>query len=391
MSILNGANATVSINLTNNYFSLFAISVLGASNYQVGLISSLPALTGMIASIPAAMYVNNLEEKKKMTAVGVLFTRLFLFLMALVPMVPHHFATWFLILLIALMNMPGTFVNIAWQAFIGDLIPENRRSMFFSARNKITTIVGMFTTLIVGIVMTKFNKINPSPYQTIFVIAFLFGLLELYFLMKHKEQKTEKDPSVKTNIISKEVFKHKPYLYFLICGLFFNFAWQMSWSLFNIYQVKTAHATALWISLFVVANQLTQVLTFTWWGNMANKHGNVKMLIYVSLGMATAPFLTMLSTNLIYLVIVNLLTGAFVSGTVLLLFNTLLETSKKENRTVFIANYNFLLAFVAFIAPQFGVYLLETYNMNIAMNTSTVLRALSALFFLWMLLKLKKA
>ncbi|MEQ6377932.1 hypothetical protein RZN25_14025 [Bacillaceae bacterium S4-13-56] len=167
-------------------------------------------------------------------------------------------------------------------------------------------------------------------------------------------------------------------------GLYFNFAWQMAWSLFSIYQIKYAGATGFWVSLFVVANQISQVVSFKWWERMAGKIGNVQLLVFVVFGMAIAPLLTIISTNLIYQVFVNLLTGFFVAGTVLLLFNQLLEFSGEEKRTSYITNYNTWLAVIGFIAPQFGVFLLEEFGMNIAILTSFVLRASSGLFFLYL-------
>jgi MFS family permease len=392
-SILNGVASTIVASTSNNYFSLFAISVLGATNYQVGLISSLPQFIGMFAMIIGSFILSRLEEKKKFTALSILFTRLFVFSMVFIMFVPPEYRSWVFVLLIGLMNFPGSFMLLSWQSLIGDLIPDQRRNSFFSERNRILTIVGMITTFLMGIILQQFDKANPLPYQILFFIAFVFGVVEVYYLFKHVEHKKEKPvkPTKEKRLAFKwDVFKDKRFVIFLICSLYFNFTWQMAWSLFNIYQIKYAYANGLWISLFTVANQISQVISYKWWGRMADKHGNAKMLIFVSLGMASAPLLTVLSTNLYYLIVVNVFTGLFVAGTVLILFNQLLEVTKEENRSSYIANYNILLAIIGFIAPQFGVFLLEISNINIAMTTSTIFRASSAFVFIWLYISLKK-
>lgn len=382
LSIQNGIASTVVLNITGNYFTLFAISVLGASNYQVGLINSLPQFIGMFAMIICSIWLGKLDQKKTFTSLSVLFTRLFLVLMVFVVFLPTHYQAWVFVLLVGLMNFPGSFANLSWQSFIGDLISEERRNMFFSERNRVVTLVGMLTTLFIGITLQFFHPSNPVPYQVLFVIGVVFGVLEVYYLFKHKETKKERTVKIeKKKGLDLSVYKHKPFLYFILCGLFFNFAWQMAWSLFSIYQIKYALATGLWVSLFAVSNQIAQIISFKWWGRMADKHGNAKLLMVVALGMATAPVMNVFSTNLVYLLIVNGLSGFFVSGTVLLLFNQLLEVSKEENRSAFIAHYNVLLAFIAFVAPQAGVYLLEAFSMNVAMTTSTILRGLGAIVF----------
>lgn len=385
-SIKNGIASTVVLNLTNNYFSLFAISVLGATNLQVGYISSLPQFIGMFGSLIGAVVLNRLSEKKMVTGLSIFFTRFFLLLMAFVTFFPSHIQTWLFIAFIGLMNLPGAFANLSWQAFIGDLVLEDRRNHFFSDRNRILTIVAMIATLITGFVLQYFQKSNPLPYQSLFLLGFLFGLIEVYYLMKHKEiQMPIKLAIPKRSTLNFKVFKSKQYLYFIIVALFFNFAWQMAWPLFSIYQIKDAHANGFWISLFSVANQIAQIVSFKWWGKMSDKHGLLKMLFIAALGMGSAPLLTILSTNLIYLTLINLFTGLFLSGTILLLFNQLLNVSPSEDRSSCIGNYNILLSIVGFIAPQIGVLLLETYNMNEAMIISIFMRILGALLFLFLI------
>lgn len=392
-SILNGISSTIVASISNNYFSLFAISVLGATNYQVGLISSLPQFIGMFAMVIGSFLLSRLEEKKKFTALSILFTRLFVFAMVFIMYVPVEYRSWVFVLLIGFMNLPGSFALLSWQSFIGDLIPDHRRNGFFSERNRVLTIVGMIATFLMGFLLQQFDSSNPVPFQFLFFFAFVFGLIEVYFLFKHDERKKEKAPEIskdKKFSFNLGIFKDKRFLIFLFCALYFNFGWQMAWPLFNIYQIKYAHATGLWISLFGVANSITQVASYKWWGKMADKHSNAKMLIFCSIGMASAPVLTILSKNLYYLLATNVFTGLFVSGTVLILFNQLLEVTDEENRSSYIANYNVLLAIIGFVAPQFGVYLLESSSMTISMTISTILRASSAFVFIWLYLALKK-
>lgn len=218
-------------------------------------------------------------------------------------------------------------------------------------------------------------------------------MFEIYYLFKHKEPertKNEKVTEEKSKKLSLAVYKHKPFLAFVISALLFGFSAQMAWSLFSIYQIKEANATALWLSLFSVTNQLAQIISIKWWANAADRRGNNFVLFIAAAGMATAPALTMLSTNLLYLTLINLWIGLFVSGTNLLLFNQLLKASPETDRTNYIANYNFLLSIVGFIAPQMGVMLLNGFGMNAAMNLIALFRMIAAFSFLFVALKFKR-
>ncbi|KAA0550216.1 MFS transporter [Bacillus sp. BGMRC 2118] len=394
-SIWNGAASTISQSFITSFIPLFAIQVLGASNFQVGLISSMPSFMTLLAMIPGAIWVSRLELKKTFTAYSIFAARFGLLLISLIPFIPYTNHAWILVAIIGLLNFPNAIATLSWQAFIGDLIPENRRGKFFSERNQILTIVGMFATFGTGVVLNEFSKSSSSPYQVIFLIGFLFGILEVYYLMKHKEKRND---STKEKTFSKkalsQIYRHKPYFYFLICATLFNFGWQMAWPLFTIFQINDAHASAFWISIFTVANQLSQVASYKWWGRFADRYGNTMMLFIASVGIGTAPFLTILSTNMYYLTAVNLWTGAFVAGTVTLLFNQLLTVSPERNRTTLLANYNFVVALMGCIAPQIGVLLLDLYDIKFAMTISTIIRwtgAISFLFVFYMENQKKKA
>lgn len=390
ISIYHGMVSTVAANLASNYYPIFAITILGATNYQVGLISSLPPLVALIMTIPAAIILNRLDQQKKTVAMNVLWGRLMFLLLAGVVFLQSSLQAWTFLIIVALMNVPGTISNVGWQTLISGIIADERRGAFFSDRNRLLTIVGMITMLIIGIVM-KNESHNSVAYQILFGLAFAFGLLEVYFLMKHKETARPKaDKEQRNASMDWSIFKDQGYKWFLIAALTFNFTWQMAWGLFNIYNVKYAHATILWISIFSVANQLVQIFSYPLWKKWADQKSNTLMLVWVAFGMATAPFLNALSTNLYYLTFVSMTSGFFVSGTMLLLFNLLLEQSPKEKRTYCITTYNVLLSFVAFAAPQIGIWLLELTGMVPALNISTILRLMSAFVFLLMYLKFMK-
>lgn len=127
---------------------------------------------------------------------------------------------------------------------------------------------------------------------------------------------------------------------------------------------------------------IAQIFSFSLWRKWSQKYGNMSVFVWVAFGMSTAPLLMVLSTNLYYLAAMSFLSGLFVSGTVLILFNLLLENSPQEVRTYCITTYNVLLAVIAFSSPQIGIWLLETYSMETAMYLSTAVRFFAAVGFL---------
>ncbi|WP_342542464.1 MFS transporter [Paenisporosarcina sp. FSL H8-0542] len=382
ISIYYGMASTIAMNFSNNFFPIFAITILSATNYQVGLISSLPPLVALLMTIPAAMLLNRAHEHKKLVAMSVLLARLmFLLIVMLVYLPSESMQAWAFLAIIALMSVPNTVANIGSQTLISGMIDESRRGQFFSDRNRLLTMVGLVSTLIIGMVM-KDESDNVTAYQILFAMAFGFGLLEAFLLMKHDEAPAHGGgPLVKKKLMDWSIFKHANYVWFLVAALFFNFAWQMAWGIFNIYHVRVVGATIFWISMFSVGNMLMQILTFPLWKKWAERKSNVRVFVWAAIGMASTPFLTVLSTNLYYLTLVQTMSGFFLSGVVLLLFNLLLEQSPEESRTYCITTYNVLLAFMAFLAPQIGIWMLNSWGVETAMYLNSGLRLLSAALF----------
>lgn len=389
MSIYHGMASTLATNTSNSYIPLFAMTILGATNYQVGLISSIPPLVTLLMTVPAAILLNRAAEQKKLVAFSVLAARLVFLMILFITYVPGSIASWVLLGLIAFMSVPNTMANMGWQSFIGNIIEDHRRAQFFSDRNRLLTIVGLISTLIIGIVMRDATT-NVSAYQVLFAFTFIFGVLELIFLLRHDEPKRVITLD-KKRAMNWMIFKDTNYVRFLFVALCFNFGWQMAWGLFNIYNVRYAEATIFWISMFNVGNMVAQIFAFPLWRKWSEQYGNMRVFVWVAFGMSTAPLLTALSTNLYYLTLMYAVSGIFVSGTVLILFNLLLENSPQETRTYCITTYNVLLAIIAFISPQIGIWMLEMFNMDVALNISTIVRLASAIGFLYVYIRTRTA
>lgn len=382
-SKLNGEAATVSNTIVSTYLPIFAINVVGVTNYQLGWINSMPSLISLLILLPAAWSMNQLERKREFTFVVILLMRVFIAFIAITPFVHFMNSGWWLIVAIAIMNVPTALASLSWQSFIGDLIPDNRRASFFSERNRLATIVGLITSVFVGFMLNLSSKSDPNPYVTVFLVAVLFGVIESLLIFKHKEipLKSNNEKIQVKKLKWFRLFQNRPYVTFLVCAFVFQFGWQMAWPIFNIYNVKIAGATAFWISLFTVCSQIGQIVSFKWWGRYSEKYGHARALLLSCIGMGLTTTITIFSTNLYYLLLTNFISGIALSGITLLLFNELLAVSPIEERTNGIAYYQLMVGAVGFISPQVGVLLYETLGLSFSMNVSTIIRIIGGILF----------
>ena len=122
MNLYNGIASSIALNLVVPFIGIFAIK-LGASNFQVSLLSSLPALVAILVTIPGSLFVEKINDKKPVIGKLILSGRFFFVLMALVPFLPEETRPMALIIIYALMNFPISIMSVAWKSFIADIIP----------------------------------------------------------------------------------------------------------------------------------------------------------------------------------------------------------------------------------------------------------------------------
>ncbi len=378
----NGAFSTIATGIVSTFVPLYLIDALHATHQQVAMLNSLPALTGLLASLLGAVWVPRLALFRKFSVATILSTRMTYLLLALMPLFTP-FAAGLVVDANALANFPQTLGNLGWQALIAKLIPPNMRESFFGRRYVLMTLVGLFGTIVTGGLLQIFNPHAKMPYQGVLVGAFIIGLVEVWYLTRHREPRraTEKPRPLDWSTFG-SLWRHPPFRRYVLLAAFFNFGWQMSWPLFSIFQISTAHATGLWVGIFTMATQAAEVITFTWWGRQARLRGGMGVLGVAALGVALVPILTVLTPNLWYLTGVNFYSGIFLSGVTLLLFTELLHAAPDRDRSTAIAFYNVVLGIVAFIAPEVGVALLKWVHMQDAMLISTIWRAVGAVLFM---------
>lgn len=392
INIINGALATIAMNLVNPYYSKFA-ERLGATDYQLAYLTSLPHLVSILAFIPGAILIESLANKQKTIGCTMLFHKLFFLLIAIIPFLNVNQASLF-ILMIGLMNLPGAIGTMGYQSSMGDVFDIKDRVEAMGLRNRYSAFIGIVVTFVSGRILTSIPKGNDDTiklYQIFFVIAFIVSLFEVLFFFKFKgfkpQIKKESNYLPSLRQVVREIPKNKIFLIFTFASLFFHIGWMGAQPLFSIYTIKLLKANESWLSAISIASATSSIIAYTRWPKVAEKLGEHVALTIAIIGMGITPILYALSNNLFMLVLFNIIIGVSVSGTNLLLFNILLNIIPNKNRTIYIAIYNTLIAIISGISPILGVKLMDMTSIYIALIAVASIRLISSVFFY----KIKKA
>lgn len=370
--------------LLGTFLPLLLLDGLHATAQDMALVNSLPNLVGLGAVVLGALWLNRTQHLLRLSVFMFIGARLFLPLMAGAPFLGVSAAVGALLIMNALMNFPGAVANMSWQAYIGALIAPERRAGFFSERNRVLNLAGMAVAILAGIGLQAFRPSLLWPYQAALVLAGLFAIGEVRYLMRHPPL-AEPPRTLGKNLFQtwRRLLESRRFRRVFLSAMVFTLCWQMAWPLFPLWQIGVAHATAFWVALFGVLGQVGAIVSLQAWGRASERAGIHWPLFVAALGVATAPALTVASRNLDWLAFVNLTMGVFGAGFTMLLFNQLLDATPTSDRTAMVAVYNVGLAAVGLLAPELGVALLPLLSLHGTMDVSSILRALASFGFLW--------
>ncbi len=121
---------------------------LGATGFQISLLSAGPAIINLIFSLPAGHWL----EGRVLTQVSyqsAAWHRLgYLLLIPLPLLLPNTTQVWIIVLITLIMSFPGTVLSIAFNAVLADLIPPEDRATVVRRRNALTSLAMNLTVLL---------------------------------------------------------------------------------------------------------------------------------------------------------------------------------------------------------------------------------------------------
>lgn len=159
--------------VSSTFVSVFALR-LGASNFLMGLRTSLPALVNIILQIPAARLVEREGDREKVLLLSGCLMRIPVFLVALAPFLPERFQAAAVVCIMAVGTIPSAVGIISFTAVFADVVAPQNRAHVVSVRNASLSAATTIVVLVAG----KVLDILPFPvsYQLIFILAFAFLL-----------------------------------------------------------------------------------------------------------------------------------------------------------------------------------------------------------------------
>jgi MFS family permease len=365
---LEGMVSNMAFSLVNPFFGVYAIA-LGASSLMVGLLTAIPALVNTIVFIPAAGFVEKRESRLPTVLFWAGLHRSLYLVLACIPFMPVAKPV-FLVGIVTLMSVPGAISGVAWTAMMGDMFPAEDRGEIFGLRNMFVGVTGILGTMVAGRLLDGVPF--PGNFSLLFLIAAGFGGWGIVLLSRMREPLIERSVHVRQraqlisrmkSLLDDEELGSK-FKVFCASAFLLWFGFGFLAAMWTIYHVEVLNLSNTVIAGFSVLSGITTVVGSRYFGKMASSRGNVRVLFACMIVVGMFPILYTLSPSIMFLNIMQLVSGFVLGGLNLAVFNLVFAYSKPERSPSATAVFNMLINLASFIAPflgdacykMFGVY-----------------------------------
>jgi len=370
-SMADGMLYSAMIGLTSPFLAVCALS-LGASDYMVGLVTTLPAVVALLSQVPGAAISERHPSLLRTVLVYAFLHRMWFLALAAIPLLPWSpiARAWAYIAALAVMNAPATVCGVAWTAMIGQIYPPVLRGRIFGERNMMCQLTTVAATLAGGWLVDTM----PHPYNwtALFGVSFLCVMGSLYYLTRMRVP-VRPLPAARRLATLREVLGQGPFVQYTAGAFIYHLGLNLPAPVFTILFVRHLGLSAQWIGLLSVAAGVTIVLTSRRWGRLADVAGSRRALLLSMAGLMALPLGFAAARNAWFLLPLQVLGGVSVAGFNIAVFNLLLERSPEDKRPTYIAVFNSLMMSTGF-APLAGVALYARWGLWGALGAASALR-----------------
>jgi MFS family permease len=349
---------------TGVFLAGFAV-VLGASNFAIGVLASIPFFVQLL-QLPAVALVERIRSRRAVSVWASGSGRMFLLAAALVPLVLPAIAIPALIALIAVHQALAAVSGCAWNSWMRDLVPEERRGRFFGRRIAANTAVAAVVALMGGGLLDLWKAYLPSVtsagYSILFSIGALIGLVGVCLLAITPEPPmTSRRQTLHLVERLSIPLRDRNFRNLLRFMSSWNFATNLAAPFFAVYMLKSLGYPITVVIVLSTVSQIANVAALALWGPLIDRFNNKAVLdasapIFLGCVLAwTFTGLSSLSPITPYLIILlHVLMGFSTAGVALASSNLAMKLAPREEATSYLAVISVVPAISAALAPMLG-------------------------------------
>jgi len=378
----------VSISNVSAPFLPVFLTRLGATNIQVGLLTTMPGITGLVLAILVGRFLQTRRNVVPWYSLSRLMVISCYALTGLLTLLlPQKVLTTSTLAIWAFATLPQTALAVAFSVVMNAVAGPAGRYALLSRRWAIfglTTVIGTF-------LITRVIDLVPFPtnYAFMFLGLSLGGFISYYF--SNRIRIPDQPPAPLTNSGSPAGTLHNygrmlreapAFTSFVSKRFVYLSAIALSAPLFPLYFVRVVHATDQNIGNISMTISLVMLFGYFIWTWISRRRGSRTVMLATTFGVMLYPALTAFTQRVEFIYAYAAIYGLFQSGLDLVFFDELMKTVPVEYSATFVSLAQSLQYLSAVIAPLVGTWLADTIGLSGGLLVSAGLRLLGFLLFL---------
>ncbi len=276
---------------------------LNASAFQISLLSTMPAITGMFLALFLGRFLQgktNVIPWFSGARLAVIFCYALTGFVTIV--VPKDQVITAILIIWAFATLPQTIVAITFSVVMNAVAGPTGRFELMTHR---WSILGFTTSIVVLIIGQLLDRIVfPSNYQIMFMVLSLGGLVSFYFSSHIKIPPsvplTEAPAhNIKELLVgyTSLVTQEKPFISFITKRFVYLTGVALAAPLFPLFYVRVIQASDSWISAINTTQTVILIIGYFFWSRQTRRHGPRRVIAWTTLGLSIYPIMIAFTTQ----------------------------------------------------------------------------------------------
>jgi len=356
--------------LTGGTFLTAMALLLGASNFQIGLLAGLPTFTNIFQLL--SIWLVGKFNNRRLVSVGcALVARLPLVLIGLLALASKASMHWLLSLLFFYYCF-GSIAGPSWNSWIKDLVPENILGTYFGRRIRLSQLLNVSLSITLAVLLDVLKSrapgLEPYAYSMLFLAGGIVGIAGALILSRAPEPQSRLSETHFFRLL-RQPLRDANFSRLLAFNAAWTFALSLATPFFTVYMIRVLDLPLSYIVALSSTGLVSSILTVRLWGRMADRYSNKTIIalggplyILCIVGWCFVGIYTHLWANLCLLLLLHIAAGISTAGINLSLTNIGLKLSPREDAIVYLSTQNIIVALFSSVAPLLGGVLADFFT-----------------------------
>lgn len=371
------------------YLPVF-LARLGADNFAVGLLTSMPALAGLIFAVPIGQFLARQKNIVPWYSRSRFLVLLCYAFTGLVPFVLHDQAVLGILLIWAIVTIPQTIVNLGFTMVMAGVAGPKGRLYLMSRR---WSTLGITTAVVVAFAGIVLDRIAfPFNYQIVFIVLSLGGVVSFAFSSRIilPDEKPKPVTSVKKSLRERarewydKVSAERKFMMVIGSQFVYRFGLAYEIPLFPLYYVRVMNATDESIGFITTVQGAVLLVAYYIWARVTKNRGVRFSLLATTLTVAFYPLLLAFTRDTLLVILLSGAAAIFSAGIDLVFFDMVVSSYPPADAASFIGMQQFTVYIASFVAPFVATAIATAFGIPTALVVGGLIRMIGfGMFFVF--------